>query len=136
MFRTLAAILQGLALPAALGASLGAVGPSYPITEADLLQTIRARLQEKQASGELARALAESARRGSRWMEAPEPVAGLETVAQTRTRYFDPSIVLDRHISDGRGSIMFAAGTRQNPLEIVRLSKALLFFDARDRRQT
>ena len=30
---------------------------------------------------------------------------------------------------------MFAAGTRKNPLEVVSLSRHLLFFDARDRRQ-
>ena len=31
--------------------------------------------------------------------------------------------------------MLFPAGTRKNPLEIVSLSKHLLFFDARDRRQ-
>jgi conjugal transfer pilus assembly protein TraW len=30
---------------------------------------------------------------------------------------------------------LFAAGTRKNPLDVVSLSKRLLFFDARDRRQ-
>jgi conjugal transfer pilus assembly protein TraW len=30
---------------------------------------------------------------------------------------------------------LFAAGTRKNPLDVVSLSKHLLFFDARDRRQ-
>jgi conjugal transfer pilus assembly protein TraW len=31
--------------------------------------------------------------------------------------------------------LLFAAGTRKNPLEVVSLSKRLLFFDARDPRQ-
>jgi conjugal transfer pilus assembly protein TraW len=31
--------------------------------------------------------------------------------------------------------LLFAAGTRKNPLEVVSLSKRLLFFDARDQRQ-
>jgi hypothetical protein len=34
-----------------------------------------------------------------------------------------------------RGELLFAAGTRKNPLEVVSLSRHLLFFDARDPRQ-
>jgi conjugal transfer pilus assembly protein TraW len=31
--------------------------------------------------------------------------------------------------------VLFPAGTRKNPLDVVSLSKQLLFFDARDKRQ-
>ena len=34
-----------------------------------------------------------------------------------------------------QGRLLFPAGTRKNPLEVVSLSKRLLFFDARDGRQ-
>jgi conjugal transfer pilus assembly protein TraW len=36
---------------------------------------------------------------------------------------------------DAQGNLLFPAGTRKNPLEVVSLPKRLLFFDARDRRQ-
>ena len=52
-----------------------------------------------------------------------------------RSFYFDPSFTLDRNILDAQGHLLFAAGLRKNPLEVVSLSKHLLFFDARDRRQ-
>jgi conjugal transfer pilus assembly protein TraW len=52
-----------------------------------------------------------------------------------RTFYFDPSFTLDRNILDPQGELLFAAGTRKNPLEVVSLSRHLLFFDARDPRQ-
>ena len=52
-----------------------------------------------------------------------------------RTFYIDPSFTLDRNIVDASGRLLFAAGTRKNPLEVVSLSRHLLFFDARDPRQ-
>jgi len=62
-------------------------------------------------------------------------VAGLRTAEATRTFYFDPTFTLDHNVQDDKGHLLFPAGTRKNPLEIVSLSKRLLFFDARDRRQ-
>src|SRR5690606_32603632 len=42
---------------------------------------------------------------------------------------------LQTNVVDERGAVLFPAGTRKNPLEVVSLSKHLLFFDARDQRQ-
>ena len=38
-------------------------------------------------------------------------------------------------VSAIKGELMFAAGTQANPLDVVSLSRHLLFFDARDNRQ-
>ena len=65
----------------------------------------------------------------------PAEVLGLARVETARTYYFDPTFVLDRNIVDENGSLLFPAGTRKNPLDVVSLSKHLLFFDARDVRQ-
>lgn len=114
---------------------LGTIGPTYEIGEPHLLAFIERRLREKERSGELQR-LAEAARaRGIDTVRQPPPVEGLRTTERPRTFYVDPSFTLDRNITDPQGRLMFAVGTRKNPLEVVSLSRHLLFFDARDPRQ-
>lgn len=114
---------------------LGTIGPTYEIGEPHLLAFIEQRLREKERSGELQR-LAEAARaRGIDTVRQPPPVEGLRTTERPRTFYVDPTFTLDRNITDPQGRLMFAAGTRKNPLEVVSLSRHLLFFDARDPRQ-
>ena len=114
---------------------LGTIGPTYEIAEPHLLAFIEQRLREKERSGELQR-LAEAARaRGIDTVRQPPPVEGLRTTERPRTFFVDPSFTLDRNITDPLGRLMFAAGTRKNPLEVVSLSRHLLFFDARDPRQ-
>jgi conjugal transfer pilus assembly protein TraW len=119
----------------AWGVDLGSIGPTYPISEANLLEFIAQRLREKQANGELARLQDQARERGIQAVRQPQPVAGLRTTQQPRTFYFDPSFTLDRNILDPQGHLMFAAGSRHNPLDVVSLSRHLLFFDARDARQ-
>lgn len=119
----------------AWGVDLGSIGPTYPISEANLLEFIAQRLRDKQASGELDRLQAQARERGILAVRQPLPVAGLRTTQQPRTFYFDPSFTLDRNILDPQGHLMFAAGSRHNPLDVVSLSRRLLFFDARDARQ-
>jgi conjugal transfer pilus assembly protein TraW len=114
---------------------LGTLGPTYEIAEPHLLAFVEQRLREKERSGELQR-LAEAARaRGIDTVRQPPPVEGLRTTERPRTFYVDPSFTLDRNITDPLGRLLFAAGTRKNPLEVVSLSRHLLFFDARDPRQ-
>ena len=44
-------------------------------------------------------------------------------------------MVLARDIRDNTGQLLFAKGTQVNPLEVVSLSKRLVFFDGGDARQ-
>lgn len=127
--------LVSLVSPRAQAADLGTIGPTYAISEPNLLAFIAQRLQDKARSGEMARLQAQARERGIQAVRQPLPVAGLRTTQRPRTFYFDPSFTLDRNILDAQGHILFTAGTRHNPLDIVSLSKHLLFFDARDRRQ-
>lgn len=114
---------------------LGTVGPTYGIAEPHLLADIERRLREKERSGELQRLMDEARTRGIDAVRQPAPVAGVHATDTPRTFYVDPSFTLDRNIIDANGRLLFAAGLRKNPLEVVSLSKRLLFFDARDRRQ-
>lgn len=114
---------------------LGTLGPTYEIAEPHLLQMIEQRLREKERSGELARIEQDARTRGTEAVRNPAPVAGIQTTAKPRSFYFDPTYTLDRNIFGAQGELMFAAGTKANPLDVVSLSRHLLFFDARDDRQ-
>lgn len=114
---------------------LGVIGPTYEISEPHLLQMIEQRLREKERSGELKRLEDQARARGTATVTQPMPVPGLRTTEAVRTFYFDPSFTLDRNILGSKGELLFTAGTRKNPLEVVSLSRHLLFFDARDQRQ-
>lgn len=114
---------------------LGTLGPTYAITEPHLLRFIEHRLKEKERTGELQRLMDQAQRRGALGITQPTPVEGLRPTATARSFHVDPSFTLDRNISDAGGRLLFPAGTRKNPLEVVSLTRQLLFFDGRDRRQ-
>jgi len=120
---------------AAHATDLGSLGPTYEIAEPHLLQMIEQRLHEKERSGELAGIEQDARVRGTEAVRSPAPVAGVQTTAKPRTFYFDPTYTLDRNILGAQGELMFAAGTKANPLDVVSLSRHLLFFDARDSHQ-
>ena len=132
-----APLVLGLMLGAtgARAMDLGVIGPTYEISEPHLLQMIEQRLRAKERSGELGRLEAQVRERGIATVKNPPPVTGLRPTDTMRTFYFDPSFTLDRNIFGPQGELLFAAGTRKNPLEVVSLSRHLLFFDARDPRQ-
>ncbi len=114
---------------------LGRIGPTTGIGEQDFLRFIQERLEAKQRSGELARLEEQAVKRSTASIRNPQPVTGLRATEVSRTFYFDPTYVAPQNIVDSEGRLLYPAGTRKNPLEVVSLSKHLLFFDARDQRQ-
>lgn len=116
----------------AQASDLGVIGPTYEVGEPHLLRMIEQRLREKERTGELARIEQDARQRGEQAVRQPTPVAGVATTRSARTFYFDPTFVLDRNVLGSRGELLFAAGTRKNPLDVVSMSRHLLFFDARD----
>jgi conjugal transfer pilus assembly protein TraW len=119
----------------ALATDLGKLGPTYPVAEQSLLAMIDERLRARAESGELQRLMDRAVTGARASIATPAPVAGLAACTKARSYYFDPSMVLAENVFDGAGHLLFAAGTRQNPLDVVSLSRALLFFDGRDPRQ-
>ena len=120
---------------AAHSADLGTIGPTYDIAEPHLLQMIEQRLREKERSGELARIEQDARERGTETVRRPVPVAGVRTTAIPRTFYFDPTYTLDQNLLGAKGELLFAAGTKANPLNVVSMTRHLLFFDGRDSHQ-
>lgn len=127
-------LLSWLATPA-LAQDLGTIGPTYAIAEPHLLRDLQHRLQAKQASGELDTLMARSRERAIASVRDPQPIEGVAATRTPRTFYYDPTFTLDRNVLDAQGQLLFAAGTRLNPLDVVSLSSHLLFFDGRDSSQ-
>jgi conjugal transfer pilus assembly protein TraW len=107
------------------------VGPSFPIKENDFLKVIEARLLAKQKSGELEKIEREAIARSKQSIEQPKSL-GLQRTREPRTHYFDPTITANEELRTPDGKTVVARGTTVNPLNVVSMSKALLFFDASD----
>ncbi len=119
----------------AAAVSLSQIGPTYEVREPNLLEFIRARIEEKARTGELKRLEEQFKWQAEESVRNPQPVPGLSQATAARTFYYDPTFVLDRNVFDDKGNVLFPAGTRKNPLEVVSMTKRLLFFDARDSKQ-
>lgn len=129
-------IALGVSLAASAGAvTLAPIGPTYPVAETSVLQLIDKKLRQMEASGQLRRFQEQGQQRALAGLRNPPPLTGLRTAPTNSTRYFDPSFVLERNVLDQHGRVLFPAGTRKNPLDVVPLTRRLLFFDARDGRQ-
>jgi conjugal transfer pilus assembly protein TraW len=131
------AALAGLlsATAPAAARDYGQQGTVFPIVEPDLLEQIRAKLQRLEASGETARLNADLKKRTIARVNRPEPVAGLGAAMALRQWTFDPTITVEADISDDKGRLIIAAGTRVNPLDTVGLRQKLIFIDGDDAAQ-
>ena len=114
---------------------LGVIGPTYEITERDLIEAIQGKLQRMAETGELDRIQEDYKRRVVAAVERPRPVPGIRATETARTFYIDPTWTLPRDVVDEEGNILYRAGVKINPFDYDRMTKALLFFDARDERQ-
>lgn len=126
-----------LAAPFAMAASKGAesVGPTYQITEPDMLEEMIEKMQKKVDSGEVERMQKEARDRAKVRIMNPPPVAGITKATKGRVFHFDPTVVAEQDIKDPNGRILIPRGTRANPLEIQDFGDPMLFFDARDPEQ-
>ncbi len=113
----------------------GQQGALFPITEPDLLEQIQHKLMALQASGATARLNEDLKKRTIAKVNRPAPVSGLGVAAAIRSWAFDPTISVAEDISDDKGRIIMAAGTRVNPLDTVPLRQTLVFLDGDDAAQ-
>jgi conjugal transfer pilus assembly protein TraW len=113
----------------------GALGPTYDIAEPDMLEQMMRRLRNMERSGELQKRMEEGKAQALRSLQNPRPVPGLGRASVERSYLVDPSVSTDRDIRTPDGTLIAKAGTKVNPLEFVSMSRWLVFFDARDKRQ-
>lgn len=135
VFLAVAAAALAAACISAQAEELGQIGPVYPIGEESALDTILARLKEKERTGELKRIQQEAIKRSVASAKNPRPVEGLTTVQGRSQRLIDPTVTYSRAITTDDGQIVVPAGAKINPLVVTSLSKRLVFFDGRDKAQ-
>jgi conjugal transfer pilus assembly protein TraW len=129
------ALVSVLGTTVSMAQDLGVIGPTYDITEKDLVQVIKDGLRRMQATGQLAQVENQYKQRVIYGFQHPKPVPGIRDTETARTFYVDPTYILDRNITDGHGRLLYPAGTRVNPFDYESMSKALLFFDGSDPKQ-
>ncbi|WP_330996377.1 hypothetical protein [Burkholderia cepacia] len=116
-------------------ASLGAIGPTYPIGEESAIDMIMKKLREKQRTGELKKLQEEAVRRSMGSIKNMPPVEGISTVTMRASRIVDPTVTYAKPVTTDDGRVVIPGGTRINPLEMTSLTKTLVFFDGRDPEQ-
>ena len=108
---------------------LGVIGAVFPIKERNIMTV----MQEKLSSPEGKKLRLDFERRLKQISEAhpyvPRPNKTLSATPKRRSYLFNPSISLDKDLSDHNGTRFYQAGTKVNPLDQVTLSKDYLFID-------
>ncbi len=128
--------LVGLMLAGACQAqTLEPIGPVYPIAETSALDMLVNKLQHMERTGELQRLQEHAVRRAMGSVTQMPPVSGVSAVTQRAQRWIDPTVTYAQAVSTDDGRIVVPAGTRVNPLELMSLTRSLVFFDGRDPHQ-
>ena len=124
-----------LAQPAYAGPAHESIGPVYPIIERDALQVLMGRMARQMTPQRLARWREHQTNQARARTLEPVPVAGLVRATQRVRRVFDPALDVPQAIQDADGRTVVPAGARVNPLAVLKLTRRLAFFDARDPEQ-
>jgi conjugal transfer pilus assembly protein TraW len=131
----LAFLLAVISVSAAYAVQLGAIGPTYPIGEENALDRVLNKLRSQQRSGAYQRMQDAAVRRALNSLQSAKPVQGLVTVTQRAQRLIDPTVTTTQAVTTEDGRLVIPVGTKINPLDILPLSKRLVFFDGRDAAQ-
>jgi len=114
---------------------LGCHGMLFKIQEESLLEVIKSRLLKLQEKGTLETYQKQLAEHAKKKALTPDPVKGIQHTKLPRTFYYDPTITLPQDLKDHEGRIFARKGDTANPLQIIPLTKELLFIDGDDEAQ-
>lgn len=119
----------------ALARDYGQHGEVFRVIEPDFLRVIEIKLRSMEASGEIARRNEELVEKTKQMARRPKPVPGITRATDDRSWTWDPSIVTQMDIRDHKGRLIFAKGTRVNPLDKVPMRQSLVFLNGDDPEQ-
>ena len=111
---------------------LGAHGPVFEIIEPSLLDSIKARLRDMEATGELDRMQQDMQDTTRAYVNRPRPVEGVGKAETYATWDVDLSITLSEDLADHNGQVFARAGTVVNPMAYSRFNKRIVLLDGDD----
>ncbi|MCE3231706.1 MAG: hypothetical protein K0R52_1634 [Alphaproteobacteria bacterium] len=114
---------------------LGVYGETFPVEEKNLLEVIRAKLQDLSGSGKLEDHQKTILNKAKEQLNRPSAVKGLSRTKFPRSFPYDPSIVVPYDLKNHQGQTFHRKGTRVNPLVTHRMNCPLLFVDGDDAEQ-
>ncbi|NSY40681.1 type-F conjugative transfer system protein TraW [Leisingera sp. ANG59] len=132
--RRLQAAVLVLAAAAGQGAAkdLGTHGPLFEVAEPSLLDTIKTRLLEMEAAGELDQMRQDMQDTTRAYVNRPRPVQGIGKAEEYAVWEVDMSITLKEDLADHQGRVFARAGTVVNPLAYSRFEKRIVLLDGDD----
>jgi conjugal transfer pilus assembly protein TraW len=116
----------------AFAKDLGVMGETYPIVEIDFLEFIQSRASAFQQTGQWQHLQNKIQQDAIQYRDRPKRVSGILRVQNTKSWLFDPSIRLDHDVRTPDGKLIAYSGARVNPLALMTLSKALIFYNGDD----
>ncbi|NKX74063.1 type-F conjugative transfer system protein TraW [Rhodobacteraceae bacterium R_SAG3] len=111
---------------------LGTHGPLFEVEEPSLLNTIKNRLTEMEAAGELDQMRQEMQDTTRAYVNRPRPVPGLGKAEDYSIWEVDLSITLTEDLVDHQGVVFARAGTVVNPMAYSRFNKRIVLIDGDD----
>lgn len=115
--------------------SLGTYGRAYPIKERDAIDAMKDAVRKKLANGGQEQMIKGAQDRYLASLRNVTTPRGITPARATATRLVDLTETVKETITDGRGNVVVAAGTKINPLAVKPLTKKVFFIDAKDERQ-
>ncbi len=117
-----------------IAVNLGVYGQIFQIKEMDFKRFIYEKLEVLKDNGELKKYELQAIKRVEHHVYYPTPL-NLPTTSKKITFKIDPSIVVNKTITDTSGHIIVEAGEHFNPFKHIHLDETLLFFNFEDPRQ-
>lgn len=116
------------------GQDMGVYGTLFPIVEKNLIIQIKDKAHQMVESGEWDSIKNESIKKAKAKADRPADW-DIPTATVKSERFFDPTIELKQDIRDHNGQLLYAAGTKINPLDYMNFEKTLIMFNADDANQ-
>ena len=107
--------------------NLGVQGAVFPIEETSLLDVIQQRLLDWQNRGELQQKVNALKKQIEHNLRHLPNLSYVTPATENRVRFFNPSVVVTRLITDDAGQILALPGQVINPLERMSLGTSLIF---------
>ena len=108
---------------------VGVYGRLYDIDEPDLIKVMMSKMQQKVNNGDWAKLKVKMRKKMDDYIERPPGIL-LPPAQKNRLWYYQPITEIADDIRDHEGNLMYKKGTRVNPLDYIKFSKDLVFFDS------